>query len=122
VIGIGSVEEEKKFNVAVVSVAVERQPLEEALRQMRSQANVNFVLDPGLGEKARTAVTITLLNAPLDSALEVLTEMVELDFVWLDNIFYVTTRDKAQKLRTTWPGRRSGGAAHVVSEAAPGGM
>ena len=67
------------------------------------------MVDPGLGEKARTAVTVTLLNAPLDSAVRVLMEMVELDCVWLDNIFYITTRDKAQNLRTTWPGRHSGG-------------
>jgi hypothetical protein len=118
-------DEGARNNVAVVSVAVERAPLEEALKQMRSQANINFVLDPGLGEKSRTTVSMTLLNAPVDSAVRVLTEMAELDYVWLDNIFYLTTRDKAQKLRSTWPNRRSGGGALIItgaSGAAGGGM
>jgi hypothetical protein len=114
-------EDVKKFAVAVVSVAVERQPLEEAIQQMRRQTNANFVLDPALGEKARTAMSVTLLNSPLDSAVRVLTEMAELDYVWLDNIFYVTTREKAQKLRTSWPGRHSGGGIPVVTGAG-GGM
>jgi hypothetical protein len=114
-------EDVKKFSVAVVSVAVERQPLEEALQQMRRQTNANFVLDPALGEKARTTMSVTLLNSPLDSAVRVLTEMAELDYVWLDNIFYVTTREKAQKLRTSWPGRHSGGGMPVITQAG-GGM
>jgi hypothetical protein len=114
----------KKFTVPPVSIAVERQPLEEALRQIRLQANINLVVDPGLGEKVKTALTITLLNAPLDSAVRVLLEMTELDSVWLDNIFYITSRDKAEKLRTTWPGRRSGGGKPIITAAdgAAGGM
>jgi hypothetical protein len=115
-------EEVKKFSVAVVSVAVERGTLEEAFQQMRSQANLNIVLDPALGEKGRTAITITLLNAPLDSAVRVLTEMAELDYVWLDNIFYITTREKAQRLRTSWPGRHAGGGGMLVITGAGGGM
>jgi hypothetical protein len=114
-------EDVKKFSVPVVSVAVERQPLEEAIRQIRSQTNANFVLDPGLGEKARAAVTITLLNSPLDSALRVLMEMTELEYVWLDNIFYITTREKGQKLRSTWPARHSGGGPPVLTGAGAAG-
>jgi hypothetical protein len=113
-------EEAKKFSVAVVSVAVERQSMEEALRQIRLQTSINLVLDPALGEKARTAVTLTLLNAPLDSAIRVLTEMAELDYAWLDNIFYITTREKADKLRAKWPGRRSGGGGRITISGAGG--
>ena len=110
--------EDKRFNVAVVSVAIDRQSLEEALRQIRSQANISLVLDPGLDDKARPMLTVTLLNAPLDSAMQVLTEMAGLDYVWLDNIFYVTTPEKAQKLRTSWPKRRSGGGGLRHQDAA----
>jgi hypothetical protein len=112
--------EDKSFTVAVVSVAVQNQPLEEALRQIRSQANISLVLDPALGEKAQTPLTVTLLNAPVDSALQVLTAMVELDVVWLDNIFYLTTENKAQELRTSWPDRRSGGGAPRPQDSGPG--
>jgi hypothetical protein len=105
----GGVEEEsKKILVAVVSVVLERQPLEEAVRQIRNQADVSLVLDPALGEKATTPLTVTLLNAPLDSALLVLGELADADCVWLDNIFFVTTKDKADKLRAKWLNRRGG--------------
>jgi hypothetical protein len=105
-------EESKKFQIAVVSLALDKQPFEEAIRQIRLQANINMVLDSTLGEKAKAPLTITLLNTPLDSATMVLTELADLDFVWLDNIFYVTSRDRAEKLKAKWPRRRSGGIAH----------
>jgi RNA polymerase sigma factor (sigma-70 family) len=105
----------KKISVSVVSLDLDRQPLEEALRQMRAQTSINVVIDPSLGEKARVPVTATLLNAPLDSAMLVLTEMTELDFVWLDNIFYVTSKEKAAKLKEKWPARRGGGGDLVIT-------
>jgi len=109
--------------VPMVSVAVEREPLEDALRQMRLQANVNIVFDPGSREKARTEVSATLLNAPVDGAMQLLVEMVELDYVWLDNTFYVTSREKAKTLRATWPDRRGGATPRLPgSAAAPAGM
>jgi hypothetical protein len=115
-------DELKKIHVPVVSIALEKQPLEEAFRQCRAQVNVNLVLDPALGEKARTPTTITLLNAPADSALLVLAEMAELDYVWLDNIFFVTTPDKAKKLKSKWPNRRSGGGTLNITGAGAAGM
>jgi hypothetical protein len=126
-IGLGvldplSDEEPKKIHVPVVSIALEKQPLEEAFRQCRAQVNVNLVLDPALGEKARTPTTITLLNAPADSALLVLAEMAELDYVWLDNIYFVTTQEKAKKLKSKWPNRRSGGGPLTLSGAGGAGM
>jgi hypothetical protein len=98
----------KKITVAVVSVALDKQPFEEAFRQIRAQVNINLVLDPALGEKAQTPMSVTLLNAPLDSALLVLTELGDVDFVWLDNVFFVTSPDKAKKLKSKWPDRRGG--------------
>jgi hypothetical protein len=114
-------EESKKINVAVVSVALDRQPLEEAVRQIRIQANASLVLDPALGEKGTAPLTVTLLNVPLDSALLVLGELADVDYVWLDNIFFVTTKDKADKLRAKWPNRR-GGAGRPMMSPMTGGM
>lgn len=103
------------IDLPVVSVSVERQPLEAALRQIRLQTNFNLVFDPSLGEKVRAPVTLTLLNAPFDSAMRVLTEMTELDYVWLDNIIYITSQDKAKQLRVSWPDRRSSGRLPVIT-------
>lgn len=115
-------EESKTISVAVVSLDLERQPLEEALRQIRAQTSINVVVDPSLGEKAQVPVTATLLNAPLDSAMMVLAELTELDFVWLDNVFYVTTREKAEKLKEKWPLRRSGGGGELMITPPSAGM
>jgi hypothetical protein len=115
-------EQPKTISVAVVSLDLERQPLEEALRQIRAQTSINVVVDPSLGEKGKVPVTATLLNAPLDSAMLVLSELTELDFVWLDNIFYVTTREKSEKLKEKWPSRRSGGGGELVITPPAGGM
>jgi hypothetical protein len=122
--GPASEVEVKKIGVAIVSVDLEKQPFEEAVRQIQMQANINLVLDPSLRDKASAPLTVTLLNAPMDSAALVLTEMADLDFVWLDNIFFVTSKEKAEKLRSKWPPRRSGGASDlIITEAAgAGGM
>ena len=92
-----------RISVALVNISLERQPLEEALRQMRLQATFNVVMDSAVGEKVQTRLTLTLLNAPFDSALQVLTELADLDYVWLDNIFYLTSREKARSFAP--PGR-----------------
>jgi hypothetical protein len=108
----------KKIHVPVVSVALEKQPFEEAIRQLRAQSNINFVVDPAL--KAKAPLTITLLNSPLDSAVLVLAEMAEADYVWLDNIFFVTSPGKARRLKNRWPDRRGGGVVLPLPHA--GGM
>jgi hypothetical protein len=112
----------KRIYVPLVSVALEKQPFGEVFGQLRAQTNVNFVVDPALGEKAKAPLTLTLLNAPVDSALLVLAELAEVDFVWLDNIFFVTSPDKARRLRSKWPDRRGGGNVLLSPDAAAGGM
>ncbi len=111
----------KRVYVPLVSLALEKQPLEEVFGQLRAQTNVNFVVDPALGEKAKGPLTLTLLNAPVDSALLVLAALAEVDFVWLDNIFFVTSTDKATRLKSKWPDRRGGGNVLMSPGPAAGG-
>jgi hypothetical protein len=115
-------EESRKFQIALVSISLENQPFEDAVRQIRAQANINMVLDPALGEKAKVPLTVTLLNTPLDSAAMVLSELADLDFVWLDNVFFITTNTKAERIRSKWPNRRGGGRFPSPSTDAAVGM
>jgi hypothetical protein len=108
-LGLDLAAPEDAISVPVVSVAVEKQPLEEACRQLRAQTKASIVVDPTLKEKAQAPLTITLLNVPLDSALILLAELADVDFVWLDNIFFITSPDKARRLKSRWPDRRAGG-------------
>lgn len=95
----------------LVNVIADRRPLEAVVKDLAAQVEYNLTIDPRLGEKARTAVTARLLNAPLDSALLVLTEMAELRPVRLDTLFFITTPEKGAKLLAEWkkslpPGKR----------------
>jgi hypothetical protein len=118
--GLAALDEIKKIHVPVVSVSLKDEPFEEAVKQIRAQSNMNLVLDPSLGDKAKTSLNVTLLNAPLDSAARVLTELAGIDFVWMDNIFFLTSKEKAESLRKKWPERHGGGIPGMNDSAAAG--
>lgn len=82
----------------VVQVDYERQPLAEVLHDLAAETRIDVVIDPRVADKARVPITLTLNNVFLDTTLNVLAEMTELDWVWMDKIIYVTTRENA-KLR-----------------------
>jgi hypothetical protein len=88
--------------VPFVNLVAQRQPLEDVLKELAEQVDFSLSLDPRVGEKARLPVNARLLNTPLDSALLVLAEMAELRPVRLDNLFFITTPDKADKLPSAW--------------------
>jgi hypothetical protein len=104
----------RTIQVALVSLSLDKQPIAEAARQIRLQSNLNVVLDPALDDKkVQMPLTVTLLNNPADSAVQVLAEMADLDVVWTDNTFFVTSKEKAERLNKKWPNRRAGGALPV---------
>src|SRR5207245_713576 len=76
--------------------------LEQVLRYLSEQSDQVVVLDSRLGEKGKTAVTATMLNAPLDSALFMLAEMANLRPVRLDTMYFVTSRENAEALEADW--------------------
>jgi hypothetical protein len=90
------------IQVPLVNLVVERQPLEEVLKELAEQVDYGLSLDPRIGEKARLSVSARLLNAPLDSALLVIAEMADLRPVRLDNHFFITTAERASKLPGDW--------------------
>jgi hypothetical protein len=74
------------------------------------------VVDVRTADKAKTPVTASFLNLPLDTAVRTLADMAELKSVLNDNVLYVTTEARAVKLR---PDANPGAA---VSPGVPGGL
>jgi hypothetical protein len=85
-------------HLPLVNATLDKSTLEDAVKELSEQTEFNIVLDNRASEKAKTAVSARLRNAPLDSALRLLTNMADLRSVHLDNMLYVTTRENAAAL------------------------
>jgi RNA polymerase sigma factor (sigma-70 family) len=74
-------------------------PLDLALANLAEQSGKNVVLDPQVEEKQKKSpISARLLNTPVDAAVLVAADMAGLRPVTIGNVFYVTTRDNAQRL------------------------
>lgn len=82
----------------VVLADLTGRPLEEALRELADTSGINVVLDARAGGKAKTIVTASLNNVPIDTAVLILADMVDLRPVALDNVLYVTSKENAEQL------------------------
>jgi len=88
----------------LVHAILEARPLDEALQEL-SEATDGYtvVIDASLKE-AKTPVTATFRNVPLDTAVGALADMAGLTVVRKDNMLYVTSRKPAQPPREEKPG------------------
>ncbi len=101
----------------LVHLDLDHRPLKDALRALAAQADANIVLDSSVGEKvARSPVTVRLRNAPLDTAVLLLANMVDLRPVQLDNTFYLTPAVKAPALEKLYRAQRPMRADKEVEE------
>ena len=73
-------------------------PLDEALRELADASGINIVLDARAGEKAKTSITASLTNVPVDTAVLILADMADMRPVALDNVLYVTSKESAEQL------------------------
>ncbi len=81
----------------------EDKSLAAALRTLATASGYSVVLDrKAAGDKA-AKVTAGLHNVPVDTAVKVLADMADLGVVRLDNVFYVTSREKAARLQAEQP-------------------
>jgi RNA polymerase sigma factor (sigma-70 family) len=83
----------------LVNAEFAKRPLSEAVEELIANSGVNLVIDTKLEEKAKTVVTATLTNVPLDTAIRVLADMADLQPAFLDNVIYLTTKEKAERLQ-----------------------
>ena len=83
----------------VVSVAFDSRELRDALQEIADATSVNIVLDARAKEKAKTAVTMTVRDAAVDTLVQLLADMADLQAVTVDDMIYVTTKENAKALR-----------------------
>jgi hypothetical protein len=82
-----------------VSIAFDKRELQEALQEIADATGVNIVLDARAKEKAKTATTATANDAAVDTVVELLADMADLQAVKVEDIIYVTTKENAKALR-----------------------
>jgi RNA polymerase sigma factor (sigma-70 family) len=88
-----------EFLPPTVNVVFRERLLEKALADLAGQTGKNVVLDPRVQDKEKLTVSARLLNTPVESAVLVLADMVGLQPVTIDNVYYVTTKENAERLR-----------------------
>jgi hypothetical protein len=82
-----------------VSVDCDGTSFATAVKQLALDTGANVVLDPRLKEKANAAVTLKLEDVPLESAVRLLAEVADLGTVRMSNVLFVTSPERAEKLR-----------------------
>lgn len=82
-----------------VSVDCDGTAFAAAVRQLAADTGANVVIDPRLKDKANVAVTLKLEDVPLETAVRLLSEVADLGAVRMSNVLFVTTADRAEKLR-----------------------
>jgi hypothetical protein len=82
-----------------VSLDCDGTALAAAIKQLASDTGANLLLDPRLGDAAKKAVTLKLEDVPLETAIRLLAEVAELRAVRMSNVLFVTTHERAEKIR-----------------------
>ena len=84
----------------LVQAEFDKRPVEDAFKELADATDWCVLLDEGVPDKTRAmAVTATLVNVPLDTAVSFLADMAGLDVLSRDRALYVTTKEKAKALR-----------------------
>jgi hypothetical protein len=82
-----------------VSLNADAGKLSGVLEQLARETGANLVLDPRAAKEGQTPLTLRLDEVPLQTAVEVLADEAGLRVVRMDNVLYVTTEARAEKLR-----------------------
>ena len=90
-----------------------------AVKQLATETGANVVIDPRLGDKANKSVTLKLEDVPLETAIRLLSEVADLRAIRMSNVLFVTTPEKAEKLRPDADGPT---APSPINPLFPGGV
>jgi len=82
-----------------VSVEVKDVPLASALKKLADETAVNLLIDPRMTKDAQAAVSLQLDDVSLETAVLLLTEIGGLKSVRVGNVLFVTSEERATKLR-----------------------
>ncbi len=92
----------ERGEVPTVRFTFDAKTLGDALHALSEETGITVLLDPKVGDKAKTPVTANLQGVPLDTAVGLLADMAGLRAVAVDNVLYVTTEENAKQ----WESRR----------------
>ena len=84
-----------------VSIDCDGTAFAAAIKQLAAETGANLVIDPRLKDKANAGVTLKLDDVPLESAVRLMAEVADLGVVRMSNVLFVTTQERAEKLRPT---------------------
>src|SRR6185437_14296781 len=96
-----------------VSVNIEAKPLSEVLKRLSRDTGANVVLDPRAAKEGRTTLTLRLDEVPLETAVGLLADEAGLKAVRMNNVLYVTSEARAEKLRKPRPAVAAAGVWRV---------
>ena len=82
-----------------VSLDVKEQSLTEALKKLADETGANLIIDPRQNDKAKAKISVQLDDVTLESAIRLLSELSDLSSVRVGNVTFVTTEERADKLR-----------------------
>jgi hypothetical protein len=80
------------------NVDTNKQPLAGVLDGISRDTGIRVVIDPRVAEKAMTPLTITLQGVPPETAVRLLANMVDLQAVRVDQVYYITSKENAKTL------------------------
>jgi hypothetical protein len=82
-----------------VSVDVEDVPFSKAVRNLAKNHGLNLVIDPKVMKQSEVPVSLQVENAGIETAVRLLAELANLKAVRMGNVMFVTTEEKAKKIR-----------------------
>jgi type II secretory pathway component GspD/PulD (secretin) len=82
-----------------VSVDLEDVPFSKAVRNLAKNHGLNLVIDPKVMKQSEAPVSLQLENAGIETAVRLLAELANLKAVRMGNVMFVTTEEKAKKIR-----------------------
>jgi hypothetical protein len=86
-----------------VSLNADAAPLSALLKQLARDTGANLVLDPRAAKEGQATLSLRLDEVPLQTAVDLLADEAGLRAVRMDNLLYVTTEARAEKLRKPAP-------------------
>lgn len=82
-----------------VDVDAAAAPFSGVVKKLAAETGANVVLDPRLKDRADAPVALKLDDVPLETAVRLLAEVADLSAVRLNNVLFVTTPERAERLR-----------------------
>jgi RNA polymerase sigma factor (sigma-70 family) len=105
-----------------ISFSVEEKPLTDVLKELRRMTGANIVLDARQKDKAKLEITAEMHDVRLLAGLRILCDMCELQPVSLNNIYYITSKQNAEKLQKELDHKRYGEPQQLQPNYGIGGL